>query len=230
MYLLLKCFLHFIRKSFNCFPIYLEAHVSSSQWGWGVGGGMDIHHHWQLYKQDNKAVIVLRGPLKSQKWEKHGLLLHCCHCCCGLTQVTIMLIDSYCAYMCFIYSEKLIIFHFRCCVSRSLFQRRLYYFKVRHIFVLILAWPISYFLPGATSEWLTPSALNPLTTTRSMPPCTATEPTGVTGTFTASSTWPCSVRGLRILFTLWTCVCLWERESVLMHACGHLCKQIVQAY
>lgn len=91
---------------------------------------------------------------------------------------------------------KTVIFHFLCCMSLSLIQQRLYYMKVRDIFVLILAQPISHFVPGATSVWLTPSALSRLTITRSTPPFTATEPTGATGTFTASSTWPCSVRCL----------------------------------
>lgn len=81
--------------------------------------------------------------------------------------------------------------------------------------LLILAQPIS-FVPGATSEWLTPSALSLLTTMRSTPPCTATEPTGDTGTSTASSTWPCSVCGLLISLTpivlLLMCICLWEHE------------------
>lgn len=87
---------------------------------------------------------------------------------------------------------------FFCCLSHS----SIYYLKARDNFVLILAQPISYFVPGATSEWLTLSALSLRTTTRSTPLCTATEPTGATGTFTASSTWPCSVCGLLFLFPL----------------------------
>ena len=47
--------------------------------------------------------------------------------------------------------------------------------------------------PGATCEWSTPSEPSRLTTTRSTPLCTATGPTGATGTSAASSTWPCSV-------------------------------------
>lgn len=70
-------------------------------------------------------------------------------------------------------------------------------------------------IPGATYEWLTPLELSLLTTTKNTPRCTATEPTGATGTCTASSTWPCSV--------CWFChrVCLFvNRLSELTKSLG----------
>lgn len=139
------------------------------------------------------------------------------------TLTTRQLLYSHCACMCYIWWSKpsegnYFFIFFAVCPTHSretiLFERKR---------PLILAQPISYFVPGAISEWLTPSAPSLLTTTRSTPPCMATEPTGATGTSTASSTWPCSVRGLSFLshtdlFSLrcdWglrMCICFWEHE------------------
>lgn len=188
---------------------------------------MDVHHHhWQLHKTWRDSESAKRVL------SKDDLRRNMAHSNLSAADVTLypatVMLMGLCLSKHAAHLGKGADYFFAVFVSQICRDCILWKFK-KNPNIFCSNFSPTYFLfspaAGATSEWSTPSARSRPTTTRSTPLCTASELTGVTGTFTASSTWPCFVSAVQVLLVPRENERVWNA-----HAWAYVPQQIAPAY